>query len=89
MNSKYKIEFTLLANEDLNSIFEYISKELGADQAAKSHMQEFENGSYWKNWTNNTDSQNLTWKDDYAIQRFYFGDFFFSVINRESCWNNV
>jgi len=42
MNTKYKIEFTLLAKEDLNSIFEYISQTLGAEQAAKDHMREFE-----------------------------------------------
>lgn len=42
MSSNYTIEFTLLANEDLNSIFEYISQNLNAEQAAKEHMREFE-----------------------------------------------
>lgn len=42
MNSNYTIEFTLLANEDLNYIFEYISQNLNAEQAAKEHMREFE-----------------------------------------------
>lgn len=38
MNSNYKIEFTFLANEDLNNI----SQNLYAEQAAKEHMREFE-----------------------------------------------
>ena len=42
MSSNYTIEFTLFANEDLNSIFENISQNLNAEQAAKEHMREFE-----------------------------------------------
>ena len=42
MNTNYRIEFTLLANEGLNNIFEYISQNLEAEQAAKDYMREFE-----------------------------------------------
>lgn len=42
MNSNYSIGFTLLASEDLHNIFDYISQNLSAEQAAKELMNEFE-----------------------------------------------
>ncbi|WP_025690677.1 type II toxin-antitoxin system RelE/ParE family toxin [Paenibacillus zanthoxyli] len=42
--SWYSIKFTPLAQDDLDQIFEYISKELSATQAAHNMMTDLEQG---------------------------------------------
>jgi hypothetical protein len=41
---------------------------------------------FWNEWENYTDDEGLTWEKDFAIQRYYFDDYSFSIKTNVTRW---
>lgn len=41
---------------------------------------------FWNEWENYTDNESLTWEDDFAIQRYFFDDYTFSIKTNATRW---
>lgn len=79
-NSKNKVSASISKNTWIPSYY----YELIAQDDKLTELLKIE--SFWNEWENFTDDEDLTWKEDFSILRYFFDDYSFSIKTNTTRW---